>query len=131
MSYRDIHTIPTQEIVEACKTARCFRQANALLKCHLLCIGDLVERVKQEKLDVSHFNKGVAACPKCGKPYRIMTILDFDDVGRKCGFCEDANCSNYKKSEWVEDGGDIIDAYKYFTEDYKTHTMTVIGHTNI
>lgn len=126
MSYRDIHTIPTEEIITACKQAHSFRQANALLKVHLLCINDLVERVKKEQIDVSHFNKGDVKCPKCGQPFKVMTILDFDDVGRKLGHCKPCNTS-----EWVEDGGDIIDAYKYFTEDYKTHTMTVIGHTNI
>ena len=55
-----------------------------------------------------------------------MTILDFDDVGRKLGHCKPC-----ETSEWVEDGGNIIDAYQYFTEGYKTHTMDVIGHTKI
>ena len=131
MSYRQVDTIPTEEIVAACKEAHCFRQANAKLKVHLEWIHELVEKVKKENIDVSHFNKGNVNCPKCGKPYKVMTILDFDDVGRKLGHCDDNNCSNYKKGEWVEDGGDIIDAFQYFTEGWKTHTMDVIGHTDI
>ena len=125
-NYREVETMSTQEIKDACEQAHCFRQANVLLKNHLLNINKLVGRVFQEKIDVSHFNKGNVNCPKCRKPYEIMTILDFDDVGRKLG-----NCSDCKYNEWVEDGGDIIDAYHYFTKGYKTQQMVVIGHTNI
>lgn len=126
MNWRKVESLTTEEIQEACKKAKCFRQTNGILKIHLDWIGELVDRVKREGIDVSHFNKGNVKCSKCGKPYKVMTILDFDNVGRKVG-----NCADCKHSEWVEDGGDIIDSFQYFTEGYKTHTMNVIGHTNI
>lgn len=126
MEYRNIETITTEEIESACKRSRCFRQVNAILRVHLLHIQELARRINQDNIDTSHFNKSNVNCSKCGKPFNVMTILDFDDVGRKLGCCIDCNYS-----EWVEDGGDIIDSAQYFKAGHKTHTMNVIGHTNI
>ena len=125
MPYKSIKDISTNEIEDVCKTSKCFRSANAKLKCHLRCINELVDRVKNENIDVSHFNKD-CNCSKCGTPHKTMRILDFDDVGRLYGDCP--NCGH---QEWIMDGGDVIDAYHYFTEGYKTKEMMVVGHTNI
>lgn len=126
MTYINVDTLTTEEIYLSCKKSKCFRQANALLHIHLLNISSLIDRVIKENIDVSHFNIGNIKCPKCGNDYKVMTTLDFDDVGRKYGHCEPC-----KYGEWVEDGGDIIDGCHYFTEGYKTKQMLVIGHTDI
>lgn len=126
MSYIKVSDLTGDQIRDVCKQVRCLRQAVSKLKVHLLCIGELFDRIKEENIDVSHFNKGTPTCPKCSKDLKIMMILDFDDVGRKLGACDEC-----KHTEWVEDGGDIIDALHYFTEGYKTHEMRVIGHREI
>jgi hypothetical protein len=126
MPYTTVDTLTTEEINLACKKSKCFRQANGLLHIHLLDMQSLVDRVIKENIDVSHFNTGNNKCQKCGNDYQVMKILDFDEVGRKYGKCKSCNYG-----EWVEDGGDIIDAYHYFTEGYKTKQMLVVGHVNI
>jgi hypothetical protein len=126
MGYRPVEILNKEEIRKACTESRSVRQTLAILHVHLENIKTLFDKIIEENIDISHFNKGNLECSKCGKDYKIMTVLDFDGVGRKCGDCE--NCKN---AEWIEDGGDIIDDYHYFTEGYKTHQMLVVGHTDL
>jgi hypothetical protein len=125
-SYVKVNDLTKEEIENACKKSKCFRQANAVCKVHLLNIKVFAERVAKENIDISHFNNGDVKCSKCGNDYQVATILDFDDVGRQLGTCK--NCDH---SEWVKDGGDIIDSFHYFTEGYKSKEMLVVGHTII
>lgn len=123
-NYKEVSALTREEIENACKNAKCFRQANAVCKVHLTDINLFAERVAKEHIDVSHFNIGSIKCSKCDNDYQIMTVLDFDDVGRQFGICKKCN-----HNEWVRDGGDIINSFHYFTEGYKSNTMIVVGHT--